>query len=1322
MQVGRVTETTDSTNWSGLGGEGSGIEGAAGQWTVPAIEPSASPLYSATWVGVDGMNDSDLIQTGTAQDTSDGYYAWIEILPAAEEELFSPGGGPAPVEPGDQISAYVQQTAPASDEWMISIEDSTQNWYFNQNFTYDGPGQSAEWIEEAPTVNGEQSTPADFGTVGFSGTEVYGDLGSSGTSWYSTDMDADNEIEMVNEAGTTVLAMPSSPSPPSVTGQSFSDTYLTAPGTPTDLVATAGVYSVYLSWQSPTYDGGTPIAGYYLDEYLSGAFQQTIDVATTSMTVTGLTPGDFYSFSVAAYNAGSWTSVFTVATPPVTPTFGTPTVTNISPISGLPSGGTSVTITGTDLAGAATVDFGATSAASFAAVSPTTITAVSPEESVGTVDVTVTTPGGTSAVSTADQFTYTPTPVPNATTGAATSVGSTTATLNGTVNPSGSSTTYYFEYGTTDSYGSTTSSEGAGSATSTVAETASLTGLSANTTYDFQLVAKNSGGTTDGGNSTFTTSPAPTWVRQSVPSTAFAVQGLPDPVSCVTGTTFCVVLEPDLSVVDSNSWIGDAVLVTTNGSDWTRYLTLPMVTDPHYAEPSRVDWHSVSCYSETDCWAAGGGPSDQPEVAHSSNGGETWTLETPSLWNDSVYSWWPNSIDCVTATTCWLAGETSNSLQDPVVAVTTDGGQTWSTYASSADASASWVSASSLPSVVSKDPNGTYALNGISCVSAISCVAVGGLNEADGTASVVSTTDGGASWSLSPDPTLSHIQELFAVSCVAQSSGQPWCETAGVAGDEGPVTLTSSDGGSAWFGEQFLGGSGWLSSISCSDTSDCWVAGAGTTLALAGTTDGGQSWQATYDDTTNQEGTVSCAIRVFCVATTDGLYVTTDDGGLTITLTQASPTSASVADGAGYSGQLTVTDGVGTVSYSETSSTDSAEVVVSSTGGIAAASSLAPGSYSVSGTDRDTNGDTGTWSFDLTINPVVGPPPPPAPSPPPSPSPSPPSPPSGVISSQDCSSSSATGDCNATNGETTVSASGGGALTLSQYGSDPLSTPSLSAPGGYFDVEVASGSSFASLSITDCNLNGATSLEWWNPQAGGGAWEQVTPTPVYTVGTPSCLVATITAASDPSLSQLTGTVFAAVALLTAPGAPTDLSATAGNASATLTWTAPASDGGTVVTGYVIEVSHGLTVTVGDVTRYTIKGLANGTAYRFSVAAVNDVGTGPSSSISNPVIPAKASSDVTLKLSAKKLTYGDEQTEYISVVVSPRGPAAAPTGTVTVKTPETTLCLIKLASGEGRWAMSANKLKPGIYQLVATYSGSKFFKGSTSAKVTLIIVT
>jgi hypothetical protein len=454
------------------------------------------------------MNDRDLIQTGTAQDTNDGYYAWVEILPAAEEDIFSSGGSLAPVEPGDQINAYVAETA-TSDMWTIYIQDSTQNWYFQQNFRYHGPGQSAEWIEEAPTVGGEQSTPADFGTADFSATEIYGDFGSSGTGWHSTDMDADNEIAMVDEAGTTTLATPSAPSAPSPTGQGFSDTYVTAPGTPTDLVATAGINSVYLSWQGPTYDGGTSIVGYYVNEYLSGALQQTIYVTTTSTTVTGLTPGNLYSFSVAAYSSGNWTSAYSATTPPVTPTPITPTVTAVSPITGTTAGGTSVTITGTGLAGVTMVDFGTTGATSFAVVSSTSITATSPEEPVGTVDVTVTTSGGTSAISTADQFTYISTSLPSATTGAATSVGSSNATLNGSVNANGSTATYYFEYGTTTSYGSTTSSTSAGSGTSTVAETASLTGLGAGSTYDFQLVATNSNGTTDGGNLTFTTGSTP---------------------------------------------------------------------------------------------------------------------------------------------------------------------------------------------------------------------------------------------------------------------------------------------------------------------------------------------------------------------------------------------------------------------------------------------------------------------------------------------------------------------------------------------------------------------------------------------------------------------------------------------------------------------------------------------------------------------------------------------------------------------------------------------------------------------------------------------
>ena len=58
-----------------------------------------------------------------------------------------------------------------------------------------------------------------------------------------------------------------------------------------------------------------------------------------------------------------------------------------------------------------------------------------------------------------------------------------------------------------------------------------------------------------------------------------------------------------------------------------------------------------------------------------------------------------------------------------------------------------------------------------------------------------------------------------------------------------------------------------------------------------------------------------------------------------------------MADGAGYSSQLTVTNGTGPFGFTETVSADSTKVVVSSSGAISAAGTLAPGTYSVSGAD-----------------------------------------------------------------------------------------------------------------------------------------------------------------------------------------------------------------------------------------------------------------------------------------------------------------------------------------------------------------------------------
>jgi hypothetical protein len=92
---------------------------------------------------------------------------------------------------------------------------------------------------------------------------------------------------------------------------------------------------------------------------------------------------------------------------------------------------------------------------------------------------------------------------PSVTTGRATNVAMNSATLNGTVNPNGIATTYYFQWGLTSSYGNTTSTQSAGSGTSNVAVSADLTGLVPKTTYHYRLVATNSIGTSYGAHMTF---------------------------------------------------------------------------------------------------------------------------------------------------------------------------------------------------------------------------------------------------------------------------------------------------------------------------------------------------------------------------------------------------------------------------------------------------------------------------------------------------------------------------------------------------------------------------------------------------------------------------------------------------------------------------------------------------------------------------------------------------------------------------------------------------------------------------------------------------
>ena len=93
---------------------------------------------------------------------------------------------------------------------------------------------------------------------------------------------------------------------------------------------------------------------------------------------------------------------------------------------------------------------------------------------------------------------------PVAITNPATNVASFSATLNGSVDPHGLTTTVHFQYGTTTSYGHTTANQTkSGNAYQNVA--ANISALSASTTYHFRIVATNSAGTRYGGDRTFTT-------------------------------------------------------------------------------------------------------------------------------------------------------------------------------------------------------------------------------------------------------------------------------------------------------------------------------------------------------------------------------------------------------------------------------------------------------------------------------------------------------------------------------------------------------------------------------------------------------------------------------------------------------------------------------------------------------------------------------------------------------------------------------------------------------------------------------------------------
>lgn len=164
-QLSLATSTDLSYNWAGYVAQGgSSYTGVTGRWIVPKVASDTRLSADAAWVGIGGVVSDDLIQAGTqAIALPSGrvsYQAWIERMPDPSVPL------PIDIEPGDEVSVDVHQTAPGL--WSVTVDNITSGDVYRTQVAYQSSLSSAEWIEEMPASLGGGFIPLDqFGSVRF---------------------------------------------------------------------------------------------------------------------------------------------------------------------------------------------------------------------------------------------------------------------------------------------------------------------------------------------------------------------------------------------------------------------------------------------------------------------------------------------------------------------------------------------------------------------------------------------------------------------------------------------------------------------------------------------------------------------------------------------------------------------------------------------------------------------------------------------------------------------------------------------------------------------------------------------------------------------------------------------------------------------------------------------------------------------------------------------------------------------------------------------------------------------------------------------------
>ncbi len=340
-----------------------------------------------------------------------------------------------------------------------------------------------------------------------------------------------------------------------------------------------------------------------------------------------------------------------------------------------------------------------------------------------------------------------------------------------------------------------------------------------------------------------TTDSGTSWFQQSLGdsnSPQFRGASCPSPSACfLAGEQERV--KPDIA----------AIYATTNADSIS-----PPPTWTRQASHSTNLLRAVSCPSATTCVAVG----MRGSILRTTDGGAAWSSHSPGTDGElsRIICASTSEEECLTEGLNVLNGVSFTGPNTGfavgsyrTVMATNDGGETWTTQTSGTPRF-----------VAGAPPLPPPGLNAIACSSAASCVAVGDLG------SVVTTADGGESWSDQPSGTNS---DLLGVTCPTATV----CYTVGSRG----TILKSIDAGSRW-GKRESGSDELLSSVSCADPKDCVAVGSlGTALV---TDDGGASWTPVDPGTTGYLDAVACPGPSRCLAVGEGgTVMRSDDLGAT---------------------------------------------------------------------------------------------------------------------------------------------------------------------------------------------------------------------------------------------------------------------------------------------------------------------------------------------------------------------------------------------------------------------------------------------------------